>query len=145
MTTTIAVIGLGYVGLPLVVEFGRQVRTIGFDILADKFRGYVGLTMDMETQPAKVLRACEALAPHLYHVAKTSADASKTVPIGYWMHRGCVPFINPRQFDSHYWPTLKPCIEEFWKNGHQTLFYAEGKWAAHLGAFALAGPPCTNR
>jgi UDP-N-acetyl-D-galactosamine dehydrogenase len=30
--TTLAVIGLGYVGLPLVVEFGKQMRTIGFDI-----------------------------------------------------------------------------------------------------------------
>jgi UDP-N-acetyl-D-glucosamine/UDP-N-acetyl-D-galactosamine dehydrogenase len=34
--STIAVIGLGYVGLPLVVEFGKQVRTIGFDIAAHK-------------------------------------------------------------------------------------------------------------
>ena len=33
---TVAVIGLGYVGLPLVVEFGKQVRTIGFDISTDK-------------------------------------------------------------------------------------------------------------
>src|SRR5574343_387842 len=30
--TTLAVIGLGYVGLPLVVEFGKQIKTIGFDI-----------------------------------------------------------------------------------------------------------------
>ena len=30
--STIAVIGLGYVGLPLVVEFGKRFRTIGFDI-----------------------------------------------------------------------------------------------------------------
>jgi UDP-N-acetyl-D-glucosamine/UDP-N-acetyl-D-galactosamine dehydrogenase len=29
---TVAVIGLGYVGLPLVVEFGKSIRTIGFDI-----------------------------------------------------------------------------------------------------------------
>jgi UDP-N-acetyl-D-galactosamine dehydrogenase len=29
---TIAVIGLGYVGLPLVIEFGKHERTIGFDI-----------------------------------------------------------------------------------------------------------------
>ena len=29
---TIAVTGLGYVGLPLVVEFGKRARTIGFDI-----------------------------------------------------------------------------------------------------------------
>ena len=31
---TVAVIGLGYVGLPLVVEFGKQTRTIGFDAAA---------------------------------------------------------------------------------------------------------------
>ncbi len=30
--TTVAVIGLGYVGLPLVIEFGKHGRTIGFDI-----------------------------------------------------------------------------------------------------------------
>jgi len=34
--TTIAVIGLGYVGLPLVVEFGKHFRTIGFDIAQAK-------------------------------------------------------------------------------------------------------------
>ncbi len=106
-----------------------------FDILADKLRGYVGLTMDMHTQPDKVLRACEALMPHLCHVGLTTADPNRQVPIGFWMHRGCVPFINPRQFDSHYWPTLKPIIEEFWKHGHQTLFYAEGNWNYHLDRF----------
>jgi UDP-N-acetyl-D-galactosamine dehydrogenase len=32
----VAVVGLGYVGLPLVVEFGQRMPTIGFDILSDK-------------------------------------------------------------------------------------------------------------
>lgn len=107
-----------------------------FDILADKLRGYVGLTMDMYERPEKVLAACEALMPHLLNVGLTSADPSGQVPIGYWMHRGCVPFITPKQFESHYWPTLKPIIEEFWRHGHQTLFYAEGNWNAHLDHFA---------
>lgn len=106
-----------------------------FDILADKLRGYIGLTMDMDTQPDKVLKACEALMPHLCHVGLTTADPNKQVPIGFWMHRGCVPFVNPKTFDSHYWPTLKPIIEEFWKHGHQTLFYAEGQWRYHLDTF----------
>lgn len=30
--TKISIIGLGYVGLPLAVEFGKQFRTVGFDI-----------------------------------------------------------------------------------------------------------------
>ena len=33
---TIAVIGLGYVGLPLAVEFGKKRKVIGFDIKADR-------------------------------------------------------------------------------------------------------------
>jgi len=33
---TIAVIGLGYVGLPLAVNFGRRFRTIGFDIKQER-------------------------------------------------------------------------------------------------------------
>ncbi len=33
---TIAVMGLGYVGLPLAVEFGKNQRTIGFDINASR-------------------------------------------------------------------------------------------------------------
>jgi UDP-N-acetyl-D-galactosamine dehydrogenase len=35
---TVAVIGLGYVGLPLVVEFGKHTRTIGFDIVDSKVK-----------------------------------------------------------------------------------------------------------
>lgn len=107
-----------------------------FDILADKLRGYVGLTMDMWERPEKVLKACEALMPHLLQVALTSSDPTGTVPIGFWMHRGCVPFVTAQQFDSHYWPTLKPIIEELWANGRQTLFYAEGNWNPHLERFA---------
>ncbi|MDR2838690.1 MAG: nucleotide sugar dehydrogenase [Azonexus sp.] len=38
--TTIAVVGLGYVGLPLAVEFGKKYRTIGFDLSADKIAAY---------------------------------------------------------------------------------------------------------
>jgi len=38
--TTIAVIGLGYVGLPLAVEFGKKFETLGFDLAADKVAAY---------------------------------------------------------------------------------------------------------
>ena len=32
----IAIIGLGYVGLPLAIEFGKKYRVIGFDIKITK-------------------------------------------------------------------------------------------------------------
>ena len=37
---TIAVVGLGYVGLPLALEFGKKHKTIGFDLLEEKIAGY---------------------------------------------------------------------------------------------------------
>jgi len=36
INTVVAVVGLGYVGLPLVVEFGKHMKTIGFDIDSEK-------------------------------------------------------------------------------------------------------------
>ena len=107
-----------------------------FEILADKLRGYMGLTMDLFERPEKVLAACEALMPHLTYVALSGADPEQQVPIGFWMHRGCVPFVSPAQFKKFHWATLKPIIEEIWAAGHQVLFYAEGDWGSHLESFA---------
>lgn len=38
--TTIAVVGLGYVGLPLAVEFGKKFKTIGYDLSKAKVAAY---------------------------------------------------------------------------------------------------------
>ncbi len=39
--TVVAVVGLGYVGLPLAVEFGRKFRTVGFDLSKEKIDSYI--------------------------------------------------------------------------------------------------------
>ncbi|MCM2326637.1 MAG: nucleotide sugar dehydrogenase [Lysobacter sp.] len=36
----VAVVGLGYVGLPLAVEFGKVFRTVGFDLSEEKIQAY---------------------------------------------------------------------------------------------------------
>ena len=38
--TIVAVVGLGYVGLPLAVEFGKKFETIGYDLSEDKIANY---------------------------------------------------------------------------------------------------------
>jgi hypothetical protein len=106
------------------------------DILADKFRGYIGLAFDLMEAPEKVQKACEALMPHLGYIALTSADPQGSLPIPIWMHRGCTPFISREHFETIYWPTLEPIVQALWAQGNQTLFYAEGKWDAHLERFA---------
>jgi len=59
---TIAVIGLGYVGLPLVVEFGKQMRTIGFDIATAKVQACQrGTDPSRELSDAEVQAATHAV------------------------------------------------------------------------------------
>ncbi|GAC1368794.1 MAG: nucleotide sugar dehydrogenase [Aquirhabdus sp.] len=41
---TVAIVGLGYVGLPLALAFGRKIKTIGFDINAEKIAAYKNQT-----------------------------------------------------------------------------------------------------
>ena len=58
---TVAVVGLGYVGLPLAVAFGRQFRTLGYDLDAEKveaYRRHVDPTGEVTTQE---LRAASGL------------------------------------------------------------------------------------
>lgn len=38
--STVGIVGLGYVGLPLAVEFGKKFRTIGFDLSSEKIANY---------------------------------------------------------------------------------------------------------
>ena len=71
--TTIAVIGLGYVGLPLAVEFGKKFKTLGFDLSADKVAAYARHVDPTGEVSAEDLRA----AVHLSCSTdpKTIADA----------------------------------------------------------------------
>ena len=52
----VAVVGLGYVGLPLAVEFGKKFRTIGFDLSETKvaaYRRFVDPTGEVSTEDLK--------------------------------------------------------------------------------------------
>jgi len=101
------------------------------DIMADKFRGYLNVCVDAIEHPKKLLKACEALMPHILANALASADPDKNVPITIWAHRGCIPFVSQETFDNIFWPTLKPIFEEIIRQGHQILFYGEGNWESH--------------
>jgi UDP-N-acetyl-D-galactosamine dehydrogenase len=59
----IGVVGLGYVGLPLAVEFGKKVRTIGFDLLPQKiesYRRHVDPTGEVSSEDLKAAEFLEA-------------------------------------------------------------------------------------
>ena len=56
--TRIAIIGLGYVGLPLAVEFGKQYDTVGFDINASRIEALrAGRDSTLEVEPELLAQA----------------------------------------------------------------------------------------
>ena len=56
--TRIGIIGLGYVGLPLAVEFGKQFPTIGYDLKTDRIEQLrAGHDSTLETNPEELLAA----------------------------------------------------------------------------------------
>ena len=63
--TKVALIGLGYVGLPLAVEFGKRFDTIGFDIKEDRLDMLRrGVDVTLETAPEDL-----AAAKHLKYTS----------------------------------------------------------------------------
>jgi UDP-N-acetyl-D-galactosamine dehydrogenase len=93
---TIAVIGLGYVGLPLVVEFGKQMRTIGFDIAEHKVAA-----CKRGTDPSRELPDAElAAAKHALYTSDAKLLAEADVII----------VAVPTPVDEAHIPDFKPLI-----------------------------------
>jgi UDP-N-acetyl-D-galactosamine dehydrogenase len=62
-TQVIAVVGLGYVGLPVAVEFGKKFRTIGLDVSTEKvnaYRRHVDPTGEIPTEELAAASLLEA-------------------------------------------------------------------------------------
>ena len=60
--TELAIIGLGYVGLPLAVEFGKRRSTIGFDINADRIAELqAGRDHTREVEPEELAQATQLI------------------------------------------------------------------------------------
>ena len=61
----IGILGLGYVGLPLAIEFGKQFDTVGFDINADRVRALIdGKDSTNEMTAAEIKQAVRLQFTH---------------------------------------------------------------------------------
>jgi UDP-N-acetyl-D-galactosamine dehydrogenase len=90
----IAVVGLGYVGLPLAVEFGRKRPVLGFDINARRIEALQrGEDHTLEVEPAEL-----AAATHLTYTADAADLAQANVYI----------VTVPTPIDAYKQPDLTP-------------------------------------
>ena len=92
----IGVIGLGYVGLPLAVEFGKQFKTVGFDISQERIdKLNAGIDHTLECSPEQL-----SSSTHLYF----STDQREV--------EACEIYIItvPTPIDQNKTPDLRPLI-----------------------------------
>ncbi len=94
--TVVAVIGLGYVGLPLVVEFGKHLRTIGFDIAVSKVESCL-----KGVDPSRELSDDEMRdSPHAIYTADPSLLAEADI----------IVVAVPTPVDNAHIPDFRPLI-----------------------------------
>ena len=94
--SVVAVIGLGYVGLPLVVEFGKHFRTIGFDIALNKVE-----SCKRGVDPSRELSDEEMRAsPHAVYTADASMLAEADM----------IVVAVPTPVDEAHIPDFRPLI-----------------------------------
>lgn len=92
----IAVIGLGYVGLPLAVEFGKKKSVVGFDINEARVEELKsGFDRTLETEPDEL-----AAAQYLLFTSNTSELAAAN----------CFIVTVPTPIDEHKRPDLTPLL-----------------------------------
>jgi UDP-N-acetyl-D-galactosamine dehydrogenase len=72
--TVVAVVGLGYVGLPLAIEFGKRWRTIGFDLSSAKVQAYLDRRDPTGEVSAEAFDAAKLLEPTTDVAALKHAD-----------------------------------------------------------------------
>ena len=78
----IGILGLGYVGLPLAIEFGKQFDTVGFDINADRVRALIDGKDSTNEMTAAENKAGRSFALHPCHAgfAKPAMSTSSPCP-----------------------------------------------------------------
>lgn len=92
--TRVGVVGLGYVGLPLAVAFGRKFPTLGYDLSAEKIRAYRERRDPTGEIPDEVFREAKLL--------ECSNDASKLKAAQY------IVVAVPTPVDGAHMPDFSP-------------------------------------
>jgi UDP-N-acetyl-D-galactosamine dehydrogenase len=146
----VAVVGLGYVGLPLAVEFGKKRTTIGFDLSEQKVEHYRRFIDPTGEVSASELRASEHLllscdpavlaqADFILVAVPTPVDAARnpdfeplrlaSVSVGKHMKRGAIVVYESTVYPGATEEICIPILEQHsglrWKDGFHVGFSPE--------------------
>lgn len=103
-----------------------------FDTLGDTLRGTKGIMMDMYRRPDKVLAAVDRITDLTIETTIRTAEKLKSIMIVFPLHKGADGWMNQKQFETFYWPSLKKVINALNNKGFIVQLFAEGKFDSRL-------------
>ena len=110
----IAIIGLGYVGLPLAVAFGEKYQVIGFDINAERITNLKnGLDTTLQCTSQEIANASKLIFTHDLSQIKDCSIFIVTVP---------TPVTKDKQPDLHLLRNASKMIGEVLKKGDIVIY-----------------------
>jgi len=101
-----------------------------FDLLADTFRSFTGISSDIRRYPAKVLDACEALFPLALKLGMPTTEPAKKTRVGISLHMA--PYMREKDFEKFWWPTFKRMVETIVDSGYGVSMFCEEDWMRYL-------------
>ena len=150
MSEVVAVVGLGYVGLPLAVEFGKKFDTIGFDLSTakiDSYRRFCDPTGEISSED---LRAATRLTPtsdpsdlrradfiviavptpvDVAHIPDFSPLISASTTVGQHMKKGAIVIYESTVYPGATEEVCVPILERHsslrWKQGFHVGYSPE--------------------
>ncbi|CAA7600772.1 Uroporphyrinogen decarboxylase [Acididesulfobacillus acetoxydans] len=103
-----------------------------YDTLGDYFRGTRGIMMDMYRRPDELLKALDKLTPWMIEQGVNAGKQSGNPFIFIPLHKGSDKFMNQRQFETFYWPTLKELMLGLIKEGMTPIVFVEADHTSRL-------------
>ncbi|MBR4395019.1 MAG: uroporphyrinogen decarboxylase [Eubacteriaceae bacterium] len=102
---------------------------VPFDEIADQYRGFRNITIDMKRQPQKVLDAMEALMPKNIAI-QMPAEIDEFTTSSIMTHMGV--FLNTKDFEKFYWPNFAKLCHIAGERGMHMYIFCEGDWTRFL-------------
>jgi UDP-N-acetyl-D-galactosamine dehydrogenase len=148
--TVIAIVGLGYVGLPLAVEFGKKYRTLGYDLSEIKVVNYrncvdstgevsaesfkAAIKLAVSTDPAiigeaDIIVVAVPTPVDAAHIPDFTPLVSSSITVGKNMKRGAIVIYESTVYPGATEEVCIPLLEEHsgmrWKQGFHVGYSPE--------------------
>jgi hypothetical protein len=116
-------------GFPILRSFMAKAP---FDTLGDTLRGTKGILLDLYRRPEMVLQAVERITELTVAEVVQTARNLKAQMVLFPLHKGADGWMNPKQFETFYWPSLKKVVEALVEEGVLVTLFAEGRYDSRL-------------